>query len=325
MGAVAPTYLVESALKGRLQELLSENGAALRELRSTAIFMPPPPPSEGRDEVDISADAPLEPSSTLQASDSLQHRIAADELRAENAKLRAELETAYERASTIAECQRKQSEIHATLLRAAHDEAVEARNEARADAASLRSQCTRLTGELEACRQRLSVQRQTADAEAALFAAETRAARQELTGADASRATSTAGLHVALLRAELAASERAPDAHTHAHSQAGAGLAALDSAAQPPRCGAALRELKQWCGTPASPSASPDGGKAVRVQTPLERLSRLEATVEVASRRFEALQAEHDALQRKHARLKQKVRARAGRGGRDDVADVDET
>ena len=165
-----------------------------------------------------------------------------------------------------------------------------------------------LTGELDACRQRLSVQRQGAEAEVALFAAEARAARQELAGADASHATSAAGLHVALLRAELARSEsEAPP------SSCPPPALAVDWAPAAPRCGAALRELQQWCGAPASTSVSPDE-KAVRAHT-LERLSRLEATVEVASRRFEALQAEHDVLQRKHARLKQKVRAPAGRDG----------
>ena len=40
----SPAYLVESqVLKGRLQELLDDNTAALRDVRSSTIFLPPPP------------------------------------------------------------------------------------------------------------------------------------------------------------------------------------------------------------------------------------------------------------------------------------------
>jgi hypothetical protein len=125
-------------------------------------------------------------------------------LREENARLRAELDEAHQRAGKIAELQRRKGEIHSTLLRAAHEEALRSRDEARADAAAAHGELARASEEMAALRARMQRQQQTAQAEAGLLAAEAEAARNELVGVrDGARTTSAAGVHVAVLRGEL--------------------------------------------------------------------------------------------------------------------------
>lgn len=175
----------------RLQELLAQNAAALRELRSTQVFVTPP-------EDTVTESAPLPEHPELAAL-----REEASGLRNENIRLAKELEASHERAGTIAACQRRQSEIHTTLMRAAYDEAVEARNEARTEAASLRSQLAQLNTDLETLQKRLSVQQRSAEADMGLLRARTAAAQRELVGAlDGERAMTAAGVHLGVLRAE---------------------------------------------------------------------------------------------------------------------------
>ena len=280
----------------QIRSLLDENASAMRDLHASMLFTSSIAETQHFGSPRVDSGASL---STTAFSDEGTVNDA------NVAQLRAELQAANERTATVAEGQRRQNEIHATLLRAAHDEAVEARNEAVAEAAQLRAEVKRLSAELDACRSKLSMQRQTADAQLGLLAADCKAARGELVGRLHPTASTTAGVHLSLLRNELLRAETetgslvASDATARATSSS---PAELDTAL------AALRELKQWC-EPQAADEMEAGGRHVGRDVILSRLSRLEATAEAASQRFQALQAEHEALQRKHNRLLRRCKA----------------
>ena len=132
---------------------------------------------------------------------SLEREIAA--LKQENESLKTQLEEAHKRAGTIAECQRRQGEIHNTLLRAAHDEAVQARDAARADAQAARDELVKANDANKRLQAASERQQASFHAEAGLLAADAKAARDELVGRKYENATSAAGVHLAALRSEL--------------------------------------------------------------------------------------------------------------------------
>ena len=87
-------------------------------------------------------------------------------LRREVEALKAAFEEANERASTVARTMRKQDDIRLTLLTAAHDEAVRARDEARVDAAELRMRLEEAKTEMAGLRSRATLHELEAAAEA---------------------------------------------------------------------------------------------------------------------------------------------------------------
>ena len=306
---------------GQIRALLEENALAMQELHTTRVFATatevPPRHTAAASDSSIDGASSAAPSSealTNPEAAALRREVTA--LRAEVARMRGELEAAHQRSATIAECQRKQSEMHAMLLRSAYDEAVEARDEAREDTARMRAQLEQRTSELAAAQQRASLQLQTMEAEMGLLAAEGRTARGELVGHTmAHTSTSVAGVHLGLLRQEL---RRAEDEVARAASVAAAaaatsvvpgtrGLAEVE--ARPPAPLApldfdALRELRQWCEPLAgAPSAAPSAAELKHRQLMLARVERLEVYAEAAAERFAALQQEHEDLRKKHSKL----------------------
>lgn len=287
-----------------LSALLAENAAMMDSVRSTTICKQlseeaPMPPS-----VPVPAPVPRRPS---------PEAAAFEEMRAENSQLRSALDEANKRSTTIAELQRRQTDMHMTLLRAAHDEAVSAQNTACNESATLREQLTRASGENDALRRQLQRQQQTAQAELGILTAEVRAANQELVGSrDSAYTASVAGVHLAALRNELASSEShvaelfdALQAKATFHYTAPRGR-------QP-----ALHDLRQWINgeapapptTPAAKASPASQAEAGPLSSgALERLNRLEQVADAAAERFEALQKEHVLLRRKYHKLKLKQR-----------------
>ena len=152
-----------------LLELLEANKAEIHALHTSRIFTTAAAEPE--------AAAPLIVDHTAALRDQ-----ELEVLRTEVIELRKEVEEANARASTIAECQRRETDIHTTLLRAAHDAAVKARAEAREEASAMRARLDVTEKELRVCRERLSVRLRTAAAEAGLTAAAEAAMRDELVG-----------------------------------------------------------------------------------------------------------------------------------------------
>ena len=292
--------------------LLAENAAAMVAVRSTTIFTHTEPP----------AAAP--PSARKPSAEGVE----LEALRSENVELRLALEEAHTRCGTIAELERKKTDMHMSLWRAAHDEAAKALEEAQAESAGLREQLESTTADLEQFKRQGHWQQQTAQAELGLLSADARAARLELVGSlDGAHTTSVAGVHLAALRAELADSEAictealdALRAKSTFHYTA-------------PRPQAVLHELRQWSGgeqqaPPRPEAASAAGtskGPAAEVPTAAdrqapqssaahERLAQLEQVAEAAAERFETLEKEHTALRRKYLRLKQKHQQQQQRG-----------
>ena len=281
---------------GQIRALLEENALAMQELHTTRVFatateVPPRHTAAASDSSSDGASSAAPSSEALTNPEAAALRREVTALRAEVARMRGELEAAHQRSATIAECQRKQSEMHAMLLRSAYDEAVEARDEAREDTARMRAQLEQRTSELAAAQQRASLQLQTMEAEMGLLAAEGRTARGELVGHTmAHTSTSVAGVHLGLLRQELRRAEDEVEARPPAP------LAPLDFDA--------LRELRQWCEPLAgAPSAAPSAAELKHRQLMLARVERLEVYAEAAAERFAALQQEHEDLRKKHSKL----------------------
>ena len=113
-----------------LRDLLKANADEMRVVRSSAITNGPVTTATTEPTDDV--DAKVRNASLLIDSAAAAQEAELQSLRAEVSQLSEELAQAHERATTIAECQRRQTDIHSTLLRAAHDEAVAARDEARA-------------------------------------------------------------------------------------------------------------------------------------------------------------------------------------------------
>jgi plasmid stabilization system protein ParE len=154
--ATKPTSARGAPLRERLQVLLDENMEFMRELRSSTVC------SES-----ISS---LRSGTATAEADLAHDNSAVNEGAEELARMRGELAAANERAATIAECTRRQSDIHTTLLRAAHTEAVASRDEAVAEARVLRQQVEGMAAELSACQTQLSILQRTKDAELAIVA-----------------------------------------------------------------------------------------------------------------------------------------------------------
>ena len=306
---------------GQIRALLEENALAMQELHTTRVFatateVPPRHTAAASDSSSDGASSAAPRSEALTNPEAAALRREVTALQAEVARMRGELEAAHQRSATIAECQRKQSEMHAMLLRSAYDEAVEARDEAREDTARMRAQLEQRTSELAAAQQRASLQWQTMEAEMGLLAAEGRTARGELVGhTTAHTSTSAAGVHLGLLRHEL---RRAEDEAARAAAVAAAAAATsevpgtrglAEVAARPPAPLApldfdALRELRQWCEPLAgAPSAAPSAAELKHRQLMLARVERLEKYAEAAAERFAALQQEHEDLRKKHSKL----------------------
>ena len=254
-------------------------------------------------------------------------------LKADNARLRAELDESHARAGKIAELQRRQSDIHCTLLRAAHDEALAARDEARKEAAETRASLTRANEQCDALTAQLERHKATSHAEACLLAEEALAAREELTGTRAGERTqSAAGVHVATLRAELASADKvlamALDAVSaratwqytapHFESKSGGGDKSAKKTGGGRREGASLAdlgglreltELKHWSNgdqpqqQPKAQTASP-GGPTLSTNA-MARLERLEGVAVAAAERFETLHREHEQLRVRYELLLQ--------------------
>ena len=252
---------------------------------------------------------------------SLEREIAA--LKQENESLKTQLEEAHKRAGTIAECQRRQGEIHNTLLRVAHDEAVQARDAARADAQAARDELVKANDANKRLQAASERQQASFHAEAGLLAADAKAARDELVGRKYENATSAAGVHLAALRSELSScDETLAKALKELAPKAAWRYAAPRPTPMPaaPIVGGASRlqeQLRQWSEgetqevSPPTPPAKPAASSSAGGLSPggLARLTRLETIAEAAAVRFEALQAEHDALLRSYEEL-------AGRGWR---------
>ena len=199
--------------------------------------------------------------------------------------------------------------MHATLLREAHSEATQARDEALADAAQLRERLAASERACEAERRRGELEALTRETEVELLSRALSAAER---GTDA-------GMHMVLLRDELRASEaettQAMRWREYARALALDTAAGGGKAASPPPAPALpppapalnslLSELRLWAEESTAP---PDRSSAVS-----ERLHHLEGVVERAADRFEALQREHSDLRRKYRTLK--ARLREARGG----------
>lgn len=292
---------------------LARNAAALSDIRTTQIFAGGSsdhlPGREAHEALEAAATARADEEGLARDSETAT-------LRTEVAELKAALAAEQERTQTVATCQMRQQEIHETLLRAAHDAAVEAQNEARADAAAARDQLraferARATAELQH-----SARLETAQAELELLRQHHRIAASRLEAAQEEEA-----VQLRLLRAELRACERSSPP----------GTAALAAASPPrhamPSPGQVLRDLGQWSGgahsaspppkaadTSAASAACRPGGDP-RAPRHLERLQRLEAAADAASGRFEELHREHTALKRRHRKLKQRLQTLQGGGG----------
>jgi len=290
-----------------IREELARNAAALSDIRTSQIFAGGSPDHlPGRE-----AHEALEEAATARArEEGLARDSETAALRAEVAELKAALAAEQERTQTVAKCQMRQQEIHETLLTAAHDAAVVAQNEARADAAAAREQLRAFQQERATAEARHRVRQETAQAELELLRQQQRTAASRLEAAQAE-----AAVQLRLLRAELSACERPPPP----------GTAALAAASSPPRRampspGQVLRDLGQWAGEgqAASPQPKAAGAAAAaaaacspggdpRAPRYMERLQRLEAAADAASSRFEELHREHTALKKRHRRLKQQL------------------
>jgi hypothetical protein len=286
-----------------LRTLLEENAAEMSQLRTSHIFMP----AAGANFAPIgSSEAPV--LSAEVSTNPLQPEVTS--LREQVAELREQLEEAHKRSATIADCQRRENEIHSTLLRAAHDEAVQARRDVEDDASSLRARLGQAEVEVASLRAQLDIQRQTAYAEAGLQAAETAKLRKELVGGQRDGAASAAGVHLALLRSELAVADR----NLATASASLAGRAEWQYTAPQPSKGPALDSIQRWSASDLEGGgAPPQHAAATHGAGALERLERLESIANMASERFEALRREHSTLRRRFVRLQQRSSATAGK------------
>lgn len=278
--SVPPPSSATPSFSAELLAALSANAQQMEALRSSTIFMTP----------------------VITLNEEGTAVIAAEEesggsaLEAENAALRAELAEARSHGDKIAEAQRRQSEMQATLLRAAHAEALEARDEARADALSLRDSLAQTQAEVQDARDRLEQQQQVRDTEVALEAA---LAAQRRRGDD----RSVTGARLLAIRGELAA---------EAASSSAVALAEPDTAAQ---LGSLLGELRDWAGQPSVEAAAADSpGARARREAVLGRLGRLEGMIEAATERFEQLQSENEDLRLRCRRLKARRRTKGAAG-----------
>ena len=289
-----------------LRAQLAANSASFDECRTTQIFTNGAEASEtareARDALEAAAQARAREEGVQNDSK------VADDLREEVASLRASLAAAEQRTQTVAGCQARQQEIHATLLTAGYDAAVEAQEEARAETAVVRQQLAKRERDHAAAREHDAARLETLQAEVELLQmqrqSEVGALRREL-----DEARREVAVQRRLLSAELRACERPA-------SQAA--MASPPRRAVAPSPGQVLRDLSQWAGAsaPAAECSPPGDPRAPRY---LQRLQRLEAAADAAGSRFEALQREHASLKRQHHKLKQRLRERE-RGAGDGAA-----
>ena len=211
------------------------------------------------------------------------------ELKAENIQLRQDLdalrkqyEEANERATNNIALRRRQDDIHVTLLRAAHEEAINARNEAWSEAAELRQQLQTANEGLAALRQQLSRHNLAVATEAA-YSAATLPPRS---------------------------SEFDEEGQAEGGSGGGGGgskddAAAAAAAPKPPPVvdGSILRE---WSGYSETEKR--------RQEQDAARLERLEALAASVTQSYEFLQLEHTALKRRYQRLARQKEHEAARG-----------
>ena len=147
-----------------LRRLLEESAAELSQLRSSHIFTAP---SGGKRTAVATAAAPGEEREQSEAAPSYHELKDENEaLRREVEALKAAFEEANERASSVVRTMRKQDDIRLTLLTAAHDEAMRARDEARVDAAELRMRLEEAKTEMAGLRSRATLHELEAAAEA---------------------------------------------------------------------------------------------------------------------------------------------------------------
>lgn len=311
----------ELALRN-LHGLLQENHASMRLLQSSHLL----------DALPANAPAVEVPMVMSQAGEQERTRLQVenDELRLGIQQLRSDIDAAHARASTIAELHRKETDIHTTLLRAAFDEAIASRNDTSKEVECLRAHVARISSELHECRRQLSVHRSIVDAEVSIFWAERSGPGKELIS---SYPFSSVGVHLAILRNELASMEKSSAAAmaapsgvnelrpgqsiygTHSRRESlivnratcqenhGASRSSIVGGVQPT---SDSKHLQLWSQQQEHVAVS---DKALI----LSRLDRLEQTADAASTRYEALLREHDALKRRHAQLQQKVRREAYR------------
>ena len=291
-----------------LRDLLKANADEMRVVRSSAITNGPVTTATTEPTDDV--DAKVRNASLLIDSAAAAQEAELQSLRAEVSRLSEELAQAHERATTIAECQRRQTDIHSTLLRAAHDEAVAARDEARAEAEAMRQRVSQVEAQAAEARQHSEIRERTALAEAGLHAAAAAASREELLGSRLD-ARSVVGVHLALLRSELAMSE-ATQAQP-GEPVGGSGGTRMHAASLPPP--SSLREIQQWSGVSVSGTVNAAAAKERNMEWMAPRLERLEQVAEAASHRFEELQREYEALRLRHARLQRRLRQRTSRDG----------
>lgn len=281
-----------------LRRLLEENAAELSQLRSSHIFTAP---SGGKRTAVASAAAPGEEREQAEAAPSYHELKDENEaLRREVEALKAAFEEANERASTVVRTMRKQDDIRLTLLTAAHDEAMRARDEARVDAAELRMRLEEAKTEMAGLRSRATLHELEAAAEAFSAAHQQPPAPPD----EAAAATAAAGA------AGVAAAQKDD------------GNDDEESAAVPPepssRVGADAvpQELPAAAPPPPAPPTAilPDASDASRTllvwsgatSEEAARLTKLEQLAASVSASYEALQAEHAALKRRFGRLQRR-------------------
>lgn len=290
-----------------LRAQLAANSASFDECRTTQIFTNGAEASETARE----ARGALEAAAQARArEEGVQNDSkVADDLREEVASLRASLAAAEQRTQTVAGCQARQQEIHATLLTAGYDAAVEAQEEARAETAAVRQQLAKRERDHAAARERDAARLETLQAEVELLQMQ----RQSEVGAlqrELDEARREVAVQRRLLSAELRACERPANGQ--------AAMASPPRRAVAPSPGQVLRDLSQWAGASApAAECSPQGDP--RAPRYLQRLQRLEAAADAAGSRFEALQREHASLKRQHHKLKQRLREQE-RGAGDGAA-----
>ena len=142
-----------------LSAMLQQNSADMDQLRASHICTPAP-----------NAEPSATASTQIMPVDPRDQDI--QQLRAELSQLKSDLQEAHGRASKVGECERRKGQIHNTLLRTAHDEALAAGRDLRQEVTELRSHLTRVTSEFAAYRAQADVQQRTVKAEAELLALE---------------------------------------------------------------------------------------------------------------------------------------------------------
>lgn len=283
--------------------LLAENEREMSMLRTTSICTPQNMDSTSQQ------DAKATDALALVAD---PRAAEVEALKAEVARLNAELQESHGRAQKVGECERRKSEIHNVLLRTAHDEAVAAARQAREECEALRVKYDQQSNEFLAFREKARLQQQTAEADQGLLVAEVSALRAELLGARVDgAAVSVAGVHLAAMRSSLAEQD---DLLAAALDALRSKVVFHHAAPRPSRrhvgAEASMREIEQWSsGATASAAAQQAGADAadpVTLAHALARLERLETMAEAATQRFSTLQDEHAALQRRYGKLQRK-------------------